>query len=309
MRPSAATFGVALLGIAGCAPVGMGPDPDFVWWTDNESGDLSDWKQRGSTWESGGGTLAAVSSAGPQRSLRDPRGRFRTPAGTISGAVLVAENMPARRLLQRVVLGAGSGADLDLLDLLQARIADGGRLIAATGVAVWDFDLEPAPEGVKLRLFHHPPRGRRTDHAQRPYRSGAGSRSRRTFARRPRVTASCTCGSTTRSFSRSTGPLRHPRTWGGRSAGPTEDLAAPQAALLLDDAAVTTRRLGTQFPRSILAETLFSRFCSSIAKGIRAGATYSQRRLMTAQRHRPPVSRAGSAEHVGLYGQHQLAPG
>ena len=27
---------VLLVGLPSCAPVVVGPDPDFVWWTDNE---------------------------------------------------------------------------------------------------------------------------------------------------------------------------------------------------------------------------------------------------------------------------------
>jgi hypothetical protein len=36
---------------AGCSsgPVGLGQDPDIIWWTDNESGDLSDWLAGGQT--------------------------------------------------------------------------------------------------------------------------------------------------------------------------------------------------------------------------------------------------------------------
>jgi len=246
VRLLAATFGVALLGITGCAPVGMGPDPDFVWWTDNESGDLSDWNQRGATWESGGGTLTAVS-----RPVRSGRYAIRAvvsaqPTGTISGAVLVADNMPQDAYYSAWFLVPDPVPTSTYWTFFKL----GSRTVVddpSTGVAVWDFDLEPAPDGIKLRLFHHPPE----DVAPiTPKTVPIG----RWFQVEAHFRASTAGDGELLLWLDDTlvfevhGPTAPSGYVGWTIGGATEDLAAPQAALLLDDAAVTTRRLGTKFP-------------------------------------------------------------
>jgi len=45
------------------APVNVGESPEMLWWTDHETGDLSDWtRDGGGTWTSLGGTLELVDS-------------------------------------------------------------------------------------------------------------------------------------------------------------------------------------------------------------------------------------------------------
>lgn len=47
----------------------MGQSPDILWWTDNETGDLSDWNNGGYTWTSGGASsLEIATSPSPTRS-------------------------------------------------------------------------------------------------------------------------------------------------------------------------------------------------------------------------------------------------
>lgn len=56
-------------GACSAEPVNVGESPEMLWWTDHETGDLSDWlRDGGGTWTSAGGTLELVNS--PVRSGR-----------------------------------------------------------------------------------------------------------------------------------------------------------------------------------------------------------------------------------------------
>jgi hypothetical protein len=76
VRPNARAVGAALLcaaALAGCggrAPVDLGVDPDFLWWSDHETGDLQDWLRGapdlGASYTSGGGSVTV--QAGMARS-------------------------------------------------------------------------------------------------------------------------------------------------------------------------------------------------------------------------------------------------
>ena len=82
---------LALLGCGAGQPVDLGTDPAFLWWTDHETGDLSDWTRGGDTlgasYEIGGGTIGVATT--PTRS-----GHFAlvstTPPGTPPAAALNA---------------------------------------------------------------------------------------------------------------------------------------------------------------------------------------------------------------------------
>lgn len=72
-RASAAVaLSAALAGCGGAAPLGLGTDPDFLWWTDHETGDLRDWLRGapdlGASYATGGGQVAV--QAGTARSGR-----------------------------------------------------------------------------------------------------------------------------------------------------------------------------------------------------------------------------------------------
>jgi hypothetical protein len=80
------------LALGGCgstnAPVDLGPDPAFLWWTDHESGDLGDWTRggaaEGASYENGGGAVGV--GAGLARS-----GRFALESTTPAGATAAAQ--------------------------------------------------------------------------------------------------------------------------------------------------------------------------------------------------------------------------
>lgn len=65
MRFPAVLFGAAGLGCGACSgePANVGQSPEVLWWTDHETGDVSDWtREGGSTWTSGGGKVEVVST-------------------------------------------------------------------------------------------------------------------------------------------------------------------------------------------------------------------------------------------------------
>lgn len=58
-RRSLALVALGALATGACTePVNLGESPEILWWTDHETGDLSDWtRDGGGTWTMGGGTV------------------------------------------------------------------------------------------------------------------------------------------------------------------------------------------------------------------------------------------------------------
>jgi hypothetical protein len=52
----------------GCGPARLGQDPGILWWTDHESGSFSDWDDGGSHWSIEGASTKIVSRPSPTRS-------------------------------------------------------------------------------------------------------------------------------------------------------------------------------------------------------------------------------------------------
>jgi hypothetical protein len=239
-------WGAIGIALAGCAPVDVGPDPDFVWWTDNESGDLSDWKRQGSTWENAGGTLVAVQS--PVRSGRYAIRATVTsqPAGTISGAVMVAENMPQEAYYSAWFLVPDTvppSTYWTFFKLASRSIPND----PSTGLDVWDFDFDPDPQGIKLRLFHHSPLdiaplGAKTVPLGQWFQVEARFRASPANDGELLLWLDDTL---LFEFHGITAPTTYVAWTVG---GATEGLGAPEAAVVVDDAAVAKRRLGMQSP-------------------------------------------------------------
>ena len=209
------------------------------------AGDLSDWNQRGATWESGGGTLAAVSTP-----VRSGHYAIRAvvsaqPAGTISGAVVVAENMPQDAYYSAWFLvpdpvptstsGPSSSSDRGPWSMIH-------RPVSRCGISI--SNLLPKGSSSDCSTTR---RGRRTDHAEnRAHRALVPGRG--PVSGVPAGDGELLLWLDDTLIFEVHGPTAPSAYVGWTIGGATEDLAAPQAALLLDDAAVTTRRLGTQFP-------------------------------------------------------------
>jgi hypothetical protein len=54
----------------GCGPVHLGRDPDILWWTDHETGDFTEWDQGGYHWSAEGGSTKIAELPSPTRSGR-----------------------------------------------------------------------------------------------------------------------------------------------------------------------------------------------------------------------------------------------
>jgi hypothetical protein len=89
-RRRALIFIPALAGwTCGCAPANIGQSPEILWWTDHETGDFSDWDQKGGYhWSAQGGVTEIVTRPNPTRSGQYSfRSSVTSPGtGTQSGA-------------------------------------------------------------------------------------------------------------------------------------------------------------------------------------------------------------------------------
>jgi len=62
------TVAAVALATCGCAPADLGQDPNILWWTDHETGDLTDWDRGGAHWAFTEGTLEIATLPNPTRS-------------------------------------------------------------------------------------------------------------------------------------------------------------------------------------------------------------------------------------------------
>ncbi len=246
MRHAAA---VVLLSL-GCspAPLHLGQDPDFVFFTDHESGDLSDWNARGTTWEDAGGTLALVSS--PTRS-----GRFAVdasvvaqPMGTQSAAFLFANDLPENAYFSAwFYLSAAASASyywaFFKLAAQQPPPSDSSQ-------EIWVLDVAPGASGASgatLRLYSDVYPDQVLDASPalpigRWFQVEAFVRAPTPDEGELRIWVD---GSEVFEHHGATLPTTTV-TWVIGSGA--DGLEAPGASLFIDDAAVTRRRLGPGFP-------------------------------------------------------------
>jgi hypothetical protein len=146
------------LGAAACGdPINLGPDPDFVWWSDHESGDLGDWLRGGpalgSSYTAGGGDISVQS--GLARSGQHALRSTAAGAGGPATAQVTRRGLPA---------AAYYGAWFYLPALAHPTtywvfFAFHGGDAASGDVALWDLkltDVDVATAGtMELRLLHH----------------------------------------------------------------------------------------------------------------------------------------------------------
>jgi len=234
--------------VAGCTtdPIYLGPDPDFVWWTDHESGDLSDWERHGTHWTNGGGELEIVGDPARSGNHAVRATVVPSPSGTLSAAILVVEDVPATAYSSAwfYVFEPVATADFWVFFKLGART---DAEDAQTEVEVWDFNREPRGAGLGIRAV---PRLGQTIDALTAHEIAVG----RWFHVEAYLRASDSDDGELRlwldemlvlNYDGPTSPSNYV-TW--TVGGATEGLASGTAALVIDDAAVTTRRLGRAFP-------------------------------------------------------------
>jgi Polysaccharide lyase len=244
----------ALASVSGActdAPADLGSDPDFLWWTDHESGDLSDWTRggpdHGSTYVVTGdvsvtteqrrsGTHAlrsTVAPAGAQAAAEVWLGGFATPAATYGAwFFLPAEATPATYWVffsfHARPLG---GADLPL----------------------WDLKLARGAAGLELALLDHGGAGDVTPAAHVPVPIGRWFQVEATFV--PAGDASGRLqiwldGALVFDIegARTVAPGTAPSDVAWAVGSLTDGLAPAAVPLYVDDAYVSKRRLGPGFP-------------------------------------------------------------
>ncbi len=237
-----------------CGTTDLGQGPEFLWWTDNESGDLSGWTadKAGSTWVADGASLMPVNS--PARS-----GRF-SIRSTVAPTSSASSGSPSSALLSRsgilpieafysawfYVPEAVASTEYWLFFKFRSR---SNANVASTAVELWDLDfMSDGAAGMTVRLYHHDsgdvpalaswkvPLGRWFQ-AEAFLRAANDQTGRLTVwldgARVFDITNEATVPS---SFVE----------WGVGAA--TEIISPSSATLYLDDAAITTKRLGPDFP-------------------------------------------------------------
>jgi hypothetical protein len=149
-RAALATL-LAAAGACGGEPVNLGPDPDFLWWSDHETGDLTDWARGGTdlgaTYVQGGDVAVTTEQA---RSGTHALRSTVTGANGQSAAQIWRSGLDARAAYYGawfLLPAAAQPASFWVFFSLRARTAPG------TDLPLWDLKLTGAqPE---LQLLQH----------------------------------------------------------------------------------------------------------------------------------------------------------
>lgn len=150
-------FIALVLGLCSCSgkTLDLGRDPSILWWTDHETGDLSDWHQGAySSWTADGGTFTV--DAQHARSGRYSLDALATsaPKGTTSAAMLLRTgDLPQAAYYSAwfYLPATISSADYWLIFKFRSRTPDPNPV----DVELWDVDLTPQGSALELRVFHH----------------------------------------------------------------------------------------------------------------------------------------------------------
>jgi hypothetical protein len=148
----------ALLAVAGGCdkPLDLGSDPDFLWWTDHETGGLDDWLRggttAGSTYATGGGAISV--QAGLARS-----GRYALVSTAGAAGATTAGQVTRRGQREDAYYGAwfylSASATPATYWVFFSFHGDDGA--GGGDVALWDLKLAPvdASGTLELQLLHH----------------------------------------------------------------------------------------------------------------------------------------------------------
>jgi hypothetical protein len=237
-----------LAGACGGEPANLGPDPDFLWWSDHETGDLADWSR-------GGTELGATYVQSGDVSVTTERARSGTHAlrSTVTAPVGAAQIWRAGLDASAAYYGAwfllptapqpAANNSYWVFFALRARTAPG------TDLPLWDLKLAGAQPELQLLahdagdvepLAHVPVPIGRWFHVEAFYvpAADAGGRLRIWLD-----------GATIYDLSGPTAPAgaaTAPVTW--TLGTNTDGLTPAPATLFVDDAYVSRRRLGPGFP-------------------------------------------------------------
>ena len=156
-RAIAVALATASLAACGQGPSNLGSSPDILWWTDHETGDLSDWTRNGgSLWTSTGGQLDVVTS--PVRSGSYAlRSSVTSSSSTLSAAVAqragVQVPVDAYYSAWYYVPAVSTATTYWLFFKFRSRCVASDP---STDAEVWDFNFVPDGNGaMQFTLFGH----------------------------------------------------------------------------------------------------------------------------------------------------------
>lgn len=251
MIARSAAAAAALAGMVSCAPADLGKSPDILWWTDHETGDFTDWDAGGYRWTAEGGTLDIVSSPLPTRSGKHSlRSTVTSPgAGTQSGAAAWRSGgLPIEAYYSAWFYFPEpiSSTSYWLFSKFRSRTNPND---ASTVVNAWDLDVMSDSTGtMSFALYEHA-------NAQRRDAASLGVPIGRWFQVESFLRASNdTTGRLTvwidgtQAFD-VTAQATMPSSFTEWSVGGIAEVISPSpATMYVDDAAISTRRLGPDYP-------------------------------------------------------------
>jgi hypothetical protein len=248
----AAVLGFAALGLLACSakPVDLGRDPDVLWWTDYETADFSDWTRDnlGSTWVSSGGTVDIVTDVARSGS-HSMRSVVLSPGlGTqSSGNARRSEGPPEEAYYSAwfYIPAPISAADYWLFSKFRSRTVASDP---NTFVDVWDMDILVQDGAMRFALYHH---DSGDEQALATPDVPVGHWFQLEAFLRPAADASGSLSvwvDGTLLYDLENTPTM-PTSYVEWSVGGTAEVVTPpRVTLYVDDAAISTRRLGPDFP-------------------------------------------------------------
>jgi hypothetical protein len=151
------TLALALALASGCGgPLDLGPDPDFLWWSDHETGGLDDWLRggaaTGSMYAAGGGSVSV--QAGLARSGHYALASTAGASGTTSAGQVTRRGQRGDAYYGAWFYVPAAARPATYWVFFSFHGDDG---TGAGDVALWDVKLAPidAVGTLELQLLHH----------------------------------------------------------------------------------------------------------------------------------------------------------
>jgi hypothetical protein len=231
--------------------VDLGAGPEFLWWNDHETGDLAGWTGDGGgyVWTDAGGSLEVVSS--PTRS-----GRFALRSTVVpssqgipsSGLISRSGGLPIQAFYSAWFYVAEPIISTNYWLFFKFR-SRSSETSSASAVELWDLDfMSDGASGMNVRLYHH-------DTGDEPALATPRVPIQRWFQTEAYLraandkTGQLTVWLDGVKIFDVTGQATAPSSYVEWSiGGATEVIAPTSATLYIDDAAITTQRLGEDFP-------------------------------------------------------------